>query len=213
MSRPNPARLLLSHLAVQGLDIVDAPVPPGARVQSHHARQPQVTLVLDGVVARLREGDPLSLGLAGPGELINFDAALGQEPAEEGLWLTRGRQVVLPAAGLVEALARPALAEVALADLRRRAETARIEVARHARGRVTERLAALLHDIQALSGQTELTLRQSDLADLLAVRRAGVSAACGELQAARAIRVRRGVIVLSDPEALGAAAGTLLTPP
>ncbi|WP_420709782.1 helix-turn-helix domain-containing protein [Brevundimonas sp. SL130] len=48
----------------------------------------------------------------------------------------------------------------------------------------------------------EVPPRQSDIADLLAVRRAGVSTACGELQTAGAIRVRRGVTLLSDTAAL-----------
>ena len=156
------------------------------------------------MAARQGARDPVCLGLVGPGDLLNFDAALGTGPDESALWLTRGRQVVISADSLIEVIDRDTLIETALADMRGRMETARAEVTRHAHGRVTERLAGLLLDIHALGGATEVTLRQSDLADLLAVRRAGISTAAGE------IRVRRAAILLADMAALQrAAAGSV----
>ncbi len=210
MLRPNLARALLSQLAIQGMEPGEDPVFPGARSQSLQAGRSLVTLVLEGVAARQGARDPVCLGLVGPGDLLNFDAALGTGPDESALWLTRGRQVVISADGLIEAIDRDTLIETALADMRRRMEAARAEVTRHAHGRVTERLAGLLLDIHALVGATEVTLRQSDLADLLAVRRAGISTAAGELRATGAIRVRRAAILLSDMAALQrAAAGSV----
>jgi CRP-like cAMP-binding protein len=205
MSELNLAQVLLSRLAVQGISQTDQPTAPGDRISPFHDGQAFVTLVLEGAVAR-QGRDSLCLGLAGPGDLLNFDAAVGGEAKEDGLWLTAGRQITIPADRLVEVIDRSSLVEIALADLRRRMDTAHAEVKRQARGRVTERLAALLLDIHGLSQATEIPLRQSDIADLLAVRRAGISTAGGELQAAGAIRVGRAAIRLCDVDALGTVA-------
>ena len=205
MSESNLARVLLSQLAVQGIDPGDQRVFPGARVHSLQDGRPLVTLVLEGAVAR-RGGGPLCLGLAGPGDLLNFDAVAGGAAQEEGLWLTHGRQTAIPADRLIATIDPGILVETAMADLRGRMEAAKAEVVRQARGRVTERLASLLLDIHALSEATEIPLRQSDIADLLAVRRAGISTAGGELQATGAIRVGRASISLCDIDALARAA-------
>ncbi len=197
MSEPNLARALLSRFAVQGIDLIDRPTSPGDRIPPLQDGRPVVTLVLEGAVAR-QGRDFLCLGLAGPGDLLNFDAAIGGDAKEDGLWLTPGRQITIAAERLVETIDRPTLIETALSDLRRRMDAAHAEVTRQARGRVTERLAALLLDIHGLSQAMEIPLRQSDIADLLAVRRAGISTAGGELQATGAIRVGRASIRLCD---------------
>lgn len=159
-----------------------------------------VTLVLEGALARRNRGG-VCIGLAGPGDVMSLEHALGGDPQEDGLWLTSGRQIVIPA-HRVARLDRSSLLEIGLADMRRRMEAACAEVNRQARGRVAERLAALLLDIHRLGRASEIPLRQSDLADLLAVRRAGISTASGELQAAGAIRVGRASIRLLDLAAL-----------
>ncbi|GLK49353.1 hypothetical protein GCM10017620_23260 [Brevundimonas intermedia] len=205
MSEQNLAQALLSRLAVQGVDLMEQLTASGDRISPVQDGLSVVTLVLEGAVAR-QGRDSLCLGLAGPGDLLNFDAAVGGLAKEDGLWLTAGRQITIPAARLVEMIERPTLVETALADLRRRMDAAHAEVKRQARGRVTERLAALLLDIHGLSQAMEIPLRQSDIADLLAVRRAGISTAGGELQAAGAIRVGRAAIRLCDVDALSTAA-------
>jgi len=201
MSAPNFAKILLSRLADQGVDLLDQSAAPGDRISPFQDGQAFVTLVLEGAVAR-QGRDSLCLGLAGPGDLLNFDAAVGGEANEDGLWLTAGRQVTIQAECLVEMIDRPTLVETALADLRRRMDAAHVEVKRQARGRVTERLASLLLDIHGLSQVMEIPLRQSDIAGFLAVRRAGISTAGGELQAAGGIRVGRAAIRLCDLELL-----------
>jgi CRP-like cAMP-binding protein len=201
MSESNLAQDLLSRLAVQGIDLIDRPVPAGARVSPLQDGRSVVTLVLEGAAARQGQ-DSLCLGLAGPGDLLNFDAAVGGDAKEEGLWLTPGREITIPAERLGQMTGRPALIETALMDLRRRIQAAHVEVTRQARGRVTERLASLLLDIHHLSQALEIPLRQSDIADLLSVRRAGISTAGGELQAVGAIRVGRAAIRLCDLDAL-----------
>jgi CRP-like cAMP-binding protein len=208
MSWPNLARTLLSRLEHQGIDPGEPQAAtPGQPIDGKGG----VLLILNGVAARQGADDPVALGLAGPGDLIGLDGGRKTGEPERGLWLTRGAGLILSAEHL-DLIDRPTLTEVASADLRRRLDGALNEVRRHARLRVAQRLAALLLDIHRLGQATEVRLRQSDLADLLAVRRAGVSTACSELQAVCAIRVRRGAVVLSDITALRAAAERI-TPP
>ena len=87
----------------------------------------------------------------------------------------------------------------------------RQEVLHHARRTLVQRLAAQLHDVHQSGGQKKVALRQSDLADLLHVRRAGVSTAAAALRAAGAVRLHRGGIEVADVATLASASG--LTPP
>ena len=52
-----------------------------------------------------------------------------------------------------------------------------------------------------------MVLRQSDLAELLAVRRASISTACAELLEQGAVQLRRGAIRIADLDALRRIAG------
>lgn len=204
MAPSNLAQALLSQLAVRGFDPGDCvPVPPGHRVETASETGPVVTLVFDGVVARRSGDDGVSMGLAGPGEAVGFDiGAVG--PAEGGLWLTSGRQLQIPLRQLAERLDATVLNEFQIADLHLKTIALRKEVLRHARLQISQRVAALLLEAHERCGATSIGLRQTDLAELLSVRRAGVSTACGELQGA--VRVRRGVIELTDIDALRKAA-------
>ena len=203
MSRPSLARTLLSHLAVQGVDLGDSrPVAAGARVQPTLLGQPVVTLVLKGAAARLGGSDAASLGLATQGDLINFDAVMDPGETEHGLWLTAGLQLTGPAALLAARIDRNVLSEIARSSLQGRLARAHGQILGLARGRVIERVAALLADIHRFTGVNEVTLRQSDIASLLAVRRAGVSDACSELQDLGALKALRSVASqgLATPE-------------
>lgn len=204
MASSNLAQALLSQLAVRGFDPGDCvSASPGHRIESTSETGPIVTLVFDGVIARRSGDDGVSMGLAGPGEVVGLDiGAVG--PAETGLWLTAGQQVQIPLRYLVERLDATVLSEFQVADLHLKATALRKEVLRHARLHLSQRVAALLLDVHERCGATSIGLRQSDLAELLSVRRAGVSTACGELH--RALRVRRGLIELTDIDALRAAA-------
>jgi hypothetical protein len=80
MSRPNLARSLLSMLAVQGLDEGDAFLASaGALTAPTRDGEPQVTLIIEGVAARLGVGETVSRGQAASGDLINFDACWAAE--------------------------------------------------------------------------------------------------------------------------------------
>ena len=153
MSRTNLASSLLSLLAVQGFDEGDAfAAAPGARTVPTREGEPLVTLILAGVAARLAPRTPLSQGLAGPGDLIHFDAAAGSTEAESALWLTEGRFLAVPARRLIERIDRATLMETAIGDLRRRNHALQAELARHACLRVSRRLGALLLEVHDLSG-------------------------------------------------------------
>lgn len=209
MSRPELAQSLLSLLAVQGIDAgSDARATAGLETRSAGVDgEPLVTLILEGVAARRAGGQTVSLGLAAAGDLINFDAVMGEATVETGLWVTPGRYVEVPVTRLLSAVDRPTLMDAALQDLRRRNSVMQTELGRHARGLVSQRLAALLLDVHSLGGGDSVALRQSDIAALLAVRRAGVSAAGGELRARGAVRIRRGAVELTDIDALRSGAG------
>ena len=204
MAASNLAQALLSQLAVRGFDPGDGvAVQPGHRFESAIEAGSLVTLIFDGVVARRSGDEGVSMGLAGPGEAVGFDiGAVG--PAEAGLWLTSGRQLQIPLQQLVQRLDATVLNEFQVADLHLKTAALRKEVLRHARLHLSQRVAALLLDTHDRCGATSIGLRQSDLAELLSVRRAGVSTACGELQGA--LRVRRGLIELTDIDALRTAA-------
>lgn len=209
MSRPNLARSLLSMLAVQGLDEGDAFLASaGAPTAPTRDGEPQVTLIIEGVAARLGVGETVSRGQAASGDLINFDAVLGGGETETAQWLTAGRFLSVPARRLAQRIDQAVLVETSLADLRSRNAGLRREVLRHAALTVSQRLAALILDVHDLDGGDALPLRQSDLAALMSVRRASVSTACTELHAAGAIRLRRAAIHIADVDALRVAAGT-----
>ncbi|WP_292044978.1 MULTISPECIES: Crp/Fnr family transcriptional regulator [unclassified Brevundimonas] len=203
MPQSTLAPTLLSLLAVQGVDAGDAiPAQAGQHTAPVRNGERQVTLILVGVAARLGADQRLCRGLAGSGELINFDAAMGENDDETALWLTPGRFVSVPATWLIRHIDAEVLTATALADLRARNAALQTELARHATLKVAQRLAALLLDITTRDGIDQISLRQSDLADLMAVRRASISVASTELCAAGAIRLRRAAIQVIDPDAL-----------
>lgn len=208
MPQSTLAPTLLSLLAVQGVDAGDAiPAQAGQRTVAGRNGERLVTLILDGVLARLGADLRLCRGLAGVGDLINLDAATEETQDETALWLTPGRFVPVPAALLIRHIDPDVLTATALADLRARNAALQTELARHATLKVAQRLAALLLDVTTRGGVDQVSLRQSDLANLMAVRRASISVASTELCAAGAIRLRRAAIQIIDPDALRRLAG------
>ena len=209
MDTPDIARTLLSHLAVRGVSGDDVTGSPGRPAASPPGGTPAVVLVLQGVLARRRAGSAVSLGLAGAGEAIGLEG-----PDDGAVWLTPGRAARMPLSDIL-AIDPGLLAELRLADLETKAAALRREVLRHARLTLVQRLAALLHDIHDRGGERMIALRQTDLADLLHVRRAGVSNAAAALQAAGAVRLHRGGIEVADIVGLSAVAAVRagLTPP
>lgn len=203
MSQSNLAHALLSALAVQGLDEGDAfLVEAGTRTSSTQNGEPAVTLILSGVLARLGSDGTLSRGLASSDDVINFDAVLGGGEPESAVWLTAGRILTVSARKLVQKINRDSLVEMTLIDLRRRNIALQAELSRHAALKVSQRLAALLVEVHDREGGHILALRQTELSDLMAVRRASISTACTELCAVGAVRLRRGAIQIIDADAL-----------
>lgn len=203
MSATNFARPLLSALAVPGLDETGAlNAEAGSKISAVQGGDPVVTLILSGVAARLGPDGSLSRGLASGDEAINFDAVLGRHEEETAIWLTAGRFLTVAARMLSQKIDRDTLFEAALTDLRYRHAALQTELSRHATMKVNQRLAALLLDVHKRSGHDVLALRQTELSQLMAVRRASISTACTELCAAGAVRLRRGAIQIIDADAL-----------
>lgn len=208
MSTSNLAHALLSSLALQGLNAGEAFfAEAGARTAPTYNGDPIVTFVLSGVVARIGFDGFLSRGLASSDDVVNFDAVLGGGETECAVWLTAGRFLTVSAAKLAQTLPHDSLVEASLTDLRRRNSALQAELSRHAALKVSQRLAALLLDVHDRQGGDVLALRQTELSDLMAVRRASISTACTELWAAGAVRLRRGAIQIIDPDTLRRLAG------
>lgn len=204
MNISDVASTLLSHLAVCGVSAQDLPGSPGkpaGAAEGPHA----VLLVLEGVLARRRAGSAVSMGLAGAGQAVGMEG-----PEDDAVWLTSGRAARVWMHDVL-AIEPGLLAQLRMADLAAKTDALRQEVLRHARLTLVQRLAALLHDVHQSGGQKRVALRQSDLAELLHVRRAGVSNAAAALRAAGAVRLHRGGIEVADLAALATASG--LTPP
>jgi CRP-like cAMP-binding protein len=211
MSVSNLAQSLASPLSAMGLDQGETFVSAaGDLTTTTRDGEPAVTVILSGVAARTSPNAPLSHGLAIADDMVNFDAVLGDGAVETALWLTSGRFMVVPARRLAQRMDRATLLEAALADMRRRNAALQAEIARHARLRVTQRLGALILDVHDLGGVDIVRLRQSDLADLMAVRRASISTACTELHSIGAIRLRRGAIHIADIDPLRALVGAAI---
>ncbi len=138
------------------------------------------------------------------------DAGPVSDPA---IWLTPGRFLTVSAQRLVDRIDGATLIDAALADLRRRNAALEAELRRHAGLKVEQRLAALILNVHDLGGGDVLALRQSDLADLMQVRRASISGACAALDDMGAIRLRRGALEIVDPDILRGMSDPPVTPP
>jgi CRP-like cAMP-binding protein len=188
MQAPPPDSVLNGHLDVSTLDSRTASA--GDRIDAGGG----VVVLRAGAAARIAPGSSF-LGVIGAGD------ALGLESLDEGaVWLSAGRYVVLPQ-GLLDTVPAEVRLECALLDLRRKLEAVRKRLCDDRRP-LRARVARLLNDIQVRAGEAEIRLRQSDLAELLQVRRAGVSDACRSLEAEGMIRIRRNRIVVLDPSRL-----------
>ncbi|KJV42903.1 hypothetical protein VH88_03590 [Brevundimonas sp. KM4] len=198
----------MSAFAAQCVDEGDAhEATAGENISALQGGEPAVTLILSGVAARRGSDGLLSRGLASEDDAINFDAVMGEAERETAVWLTPGRFLSVSARKLAQKMDRDTLVQAALTDLRRRNAALQVELSRHATLKVAQRLAALMLDVRARNGGDLLALRQTELSDLMAVRRASISTACTELCAAGAVRLRRGAIQIIDAGALRRLAG------
>jgi CRP-like cAMP-binding protein len=171
-----------------------------------HAYFPESGVV--SILAALDGGDVMEVGTIGREGMVGLPVVLGVDfAATEASVQVQGSALQIRAGALREAIEASATLR---ALLLRYAQAFHSQVAQIAactgRHTVEERLARWLLMAQDRIGGDELPLTQEFLANMLGVRRAGVTVAAGTLQKAGLIQYRHGQIVVLDRLGLEAAA-------
>ena len=159
----------------------------------------EIGVVLAGCLLLRIDQSPLCAGVAGPGDLVDLGGGAS------GRWIASGEiyrtslSAFLSEAG--EAGVRFLLEG---ADRRRRAVETRLACAMA--HNALSRVASVLLEMDAACQGVDVPLCQSDIADMLSLRRTSVNAACQSLRQAGAIRTVRGRTIITDRGALRAIA-------
>jgi CRP-like cAMP-binding protein len=134
-------------------------------------------------------------GVAAVGDLI--DIAGGSQ----GLWLTNGSLYRAPVTAFCREAGEEGVRFLLAGGIRRlKSMETRLRCAM-SHGAVS-RVAAFLLDVHRASGRYEIALSQSNIGDLLSLRRSSINQACQKLRAAGALRTVRGRILLKDEAVL-----------
>lgn len=158
------------------------------------------------IVAALSDGAAVEVGVIGSEGMLGFETVLGGSMAvnlavvqQDGNALRLDAKVFRMELERTPAL-RQAAAHAALLYLDQVSQTA----ACNSRHNVEQRCARWLLMTRDRVGSDSFSLTQEFLAQMLGVRRAGVSAAAGALRSAALISYRRGEIVVLDRRGLAA---------
>jgi CRP-like cAMP-binding protein len=152
------------------------------------------------LVADMPDGRPVEIATVGPEGMVGLPLVLGTEEADTRVFVqVPGRALRMPGpafAGLVDDL--PGFNRL----LHRYAEGLFLQVARSAACNqvhpIAERAARWLLMTHDRVGRDEFLLTQEFLAQMLGVRRAGVSEVASELARAGLIRYQRGQVTVTD---------------
>jgi CRP-like cAMP-binding protein len=181
---------------------------------------PTVTIVAEGWFRVFRNAAfvrDVTLGLAGPGEVLAPGAVFGDRSAESGAQaITAGNLLVVAAETLARHAAVAPGVYVAIArSLARRTLAVQRKLEAFSRATVEARVAGALLELAESAGvavagggvRLELPLSQEDLAALAGTTRESCSAAVAALARQGLVRGRRLLgLVLTDPEGLAAGA-------
>lgn len=159
----------------------------------------EIAVVLEGCLL-LDDGDRgTHSGVAAAGDLI--DIAGGSQ----GLWLTSGFLYRAPVTAFCREAGEEGVRFLLAGGVKRmKAMEERLRCAM-SHGSVS-RVASFLLDIHRASGRSEIALSQSNIGELLSLRRSSVNQACQSLRADGALRTVRGRILLKDEAVLASAA-------
>ncbi len=210
---PAPAHPLLAGLDAEARAFVAAHLRPlehrrGARLATAGKPMEVVHFVTDGLVAivgRAANGQSAETGLVGAGGLVGVSAVLGAPPSalRDAVALTAVRSLALDIAALERIAAlHPGFRRELMAHANARIDQATQLCVCAALHTVEQRIARWLLDATALNGPQPLELTHAQLADLLGVRRASVTAGLHLLEGEQALRCRRGRIDIRDADAL-----------
>ncbi|HEY6233561.1 MAG TPA: Crp/Fnr family transcriptional regulator [Candidatus Elarobacter sp.] len=181
---------------------------------------PTVTIVADGWFRLFRNAAfvrDVTLGLAGPGEVLAPGAVFGDRSAESGAQAVTAGSLLMVAAGTLAryAAATPGLYAAIARSLARRTVAVQRKLEAFSRATVEARVAGALLELAESAGSAvagggirlELPLSQEDLAALAGTTRESCSAAVAALARQGLLRGRRlRGLVLTDPVGLAAVA-------
>jgi CRP-like cAMP-binding protein len=181
---------------------------PGAFVEPDGNRLADTYVIESGLVAvsLSMERTPLTcVGLLSAGSLFSFCPVVGDaRPSYRTIGPVTVSQI--PAQLMREAMLRqPAVRNAHLDQLRQRLAQVELFAACNAHHTLAQRCARWLMRFSACAGEV-IPVTHGSLAEMLGVRRAGVSVTLQALQVGGAIRQRRGSIVVVDPGKLAACA-------
>jgi CRP-like cAMP-binding protein len=196
---------LAPHLELVELQLHEMLARQGERFT--HVYFPEGAII--SLLNRMADGDGVEVGTIGNEGMAGLPAYLGVEATEsETFCQVVGPAIRLPVSILVDAAERqPSLRQL----LNRYTQAYLSQIAQSAacnRLHNIERRCArwLLMTHDRVNRAEEFPLKQQFLAEMLGVRRAGVTVAAGALQDAGLIAYRRGIIRVLDREGLEAAA-------
>lgn len=185
-------------------------VRPAGFIEPDGDPQADSYVIESGLVAMsiaLHRTPPTCVGLLGPGSLLELDPGIvGARPNYRAVGPTTVATV--PASLLREAILRqPVVRNAYMDQLRERLAQVELFAACNAHHTLAQRCARWLVRFAAYTGEI-IPITHGFLAEMLGVRRAGVSVTLQALQRAGAIRQRRGCVVVLDAARLAASACT-----
>lgn len=155
----------------------------------------EVCVVLQGCLIQHIADSPMCAGVAGPGDFVDLSGGA------EGRWITPGEIYQIGLSAFFAQTGEEGMRFLfSGAERRRIATEARLACAMA--HQATARVASLLAEMCDACGAPNIPLCQSELADLLSLRRTSVNAACQVLRKAGAIRTVRGRTIVLNRDRL-----------
>jgi CRP-like cAMP-binding protein len=193
---------LLPHLQPVSLAIRQIVHVPGEPIE--YVYFPYQALI--SVVTILKDGSTIENSLVGQEGMVGIQAFLGNDtmPYQAIVQIEDGGVRMPVAAFKAELNQKGALHDLLLRYMRFLLIETTQGAACHSTHPVQERLARWLLNVSDRLQSNQLPLTQEIIAQMLGIRRAGVTVAAGTLQQAGMIRYRRGNITILDRESLEA---------
>jgi CRP-like cAMP-binding protein len=201
---PGQLERLRPHLIAEALPLNRTLQPRGKPVETVYFP----TSGMISIVAMMRDGAAVEVGIAGREGMLGVQALLGDESSlNEAMVQIPGGALRMPASVLRQEMLESApLRQVMLKYVQLVLNTATQSAACNRAHLLEQRLARWLLTARDRSGSDRLPLTHEFIAMMLGVRRAGVTVAAQSLQSAGLIEYAHGRITLADREGLEAAA-------
>ena len=201
---PSQLERLRPHLSLEPLPLNRTLQPRGKPVETVYFP----TSGMISIVAMMRDGAAVEVGIAGREGMLGVQAVLGDETAlNEAMVQIPGSALRMSAGVLRQETQESAqLRQVMLRYVQLSLNTATQSAACNRAHLLEQRLARWLLTARDRSGGDRLPLTHEFIAMMLGVRRAGVTVAAQSLQSAGLIEYAHGRITIADREGLEAAA-------